>query len=91
LSDLDFSDLSVLSGFSLISTSLSNLSWSSTSDSLTFTFDSQGFGPNNGPAIHGTFITTAIPLPGTISLLAIALFGLGAAFDPGRPKSRLDG
>lgn len=78
LSSLDFSDGSDLSGFSLISSSLSSLTWSNTSNSLTFFFDDPGHGPNNGPAIHGSFLTTAVMEPGTLLLFAAGALGFAA-------------
>lgn len=78
LSDLDFSDGSSLVNFSLLSTSLTSLSFVVGPDSLTFTYDNPGFGPNNGPAISGRFLTSAaVPEPTTP--LLILLGGLATA------------
>ncbi|MCP4767667.1 MAG: VPLPA-CTERM sorting domain-containing protein [Gammaproteobacteria bacterium] len=78
LSTLDFDDGSDLLGFDLISTSLSNLTFSFTANSLTFNFDLvPGSGPNNGPAIHGRFITdvSPVPVPAAVWLFGTALLG----------------
>lgn len=77
LSGLDFTDSSVLTGFSLISTSLTNFSFSTTANSITFFYTDTAGGP--GVVIDGLFVTAprqgAVPLPGTLPL---ALLGLGA-------------
>lgn len=73
LGDLDFSDDAILTGFNLAATSLSNFSFTTTIDSITFSF-SDTFAAD-GVVIDGTFATSsAVPLPGTLPLL---LLGFG--------------
>ena len=75
LENLDFSGGEVLTGFQLAASSLSNLSVSTTANSVTFTFDDPGVGPDSGPAISGKFLTApaAVPLPAGLPLLAASM------------------
>lgn len=85
LSGLDFTDKSVLTGFNLVSTSLTNFSFTTTADSITFNF-TDDFAPQ-GTVIDGFFQTDApssqVPLPGSVPLLAL---GLGALYASGRMR-----
>jgi hypothetical protein len=77
LSSLNFSGGELLNGFELLSTSLQNLTWTFTDDSLTFLFSDPGWGPANGPAISGRFLTAAaVPVPASLPLLLAGLGGL---------------
>jgi hypothetical protein len=81
-SDLDFTDGSLLTGFNLLATSLSGFSFSTTADSITFSY-SNAFAAD-GVVIDGTFVTSAaVPLPGTLPLV---LLGLGALGIGGRAR-----
>lgn len=77
LSGLDFTDSSTLTGFSLISTSLSGFSYSFTGNSITFHY-TDGSAPL-GTVIDGIFETTrsAVPLPGTLPLFLLGMGALG--------------
>ncbi len=78
--DIDFDDGSTLVDFSLVSTLLSDLSYSITADSITFSHTSTGFiGP--GIVLSGRFITTSsvVPEPSIIALFSLGLVGIGIA------------
>jgi hypothetical protein len=85
LSGLDFTDKSVLTGFDLVSTSLTDFLFTTTADSITFNF-SDAFA-RQGTVIDGFFETAAsssqVPLPGTLPLLAL---GLGALYAGARVR-----
>lgn len=77
LSGLDVTDSSTLTGFSLISPSLSGFSYSFTGNSITFNYIN-GSAPL-GTVIDGIFETTrsAVPLPGTLPLFLLGMGALG--------------
>lgn len=87
LSGLDFTDKSALTGFGLVSASLTDFSFTTTADSITFNF-SDDFA-RQGTVIDGFFQTAApasssqVPLPGTLPLLAL---GLGVLYAGGRVR-----
>ncbi|GGC66544.1 hypothetical protein GCM10011396_12050 [Undibacterium terreum] len=76
LSGLDFTDGSLLTGFNLISDSLSNFSFTTTAHSITFNYSNSS--APIGTVIDGIFLTSnAVPLPGTLPLLLLGLGALG--------------
>lgn len=80
LTGLNFSGGANLTGFNVLQTSLSNLSFILTATSLTFSWNPIGFGPNTGPSIRGEFITSdlaPVPLPAALPLFATILAGGG--------------
>ncbi len=78
LSDMDFVGGSTLTGFTLFSTVLSDLSWSTTADSISFSYTSTGFvGP--GTILKGQYaFVKTVPEPGILAMFALGLLGLGA-------------
>lgn len=92
-SDLDFST-GVLSGFTITKTALTDLDFTFTDSSISFTFSDTGFS-SRGTLIAGTFLTSqmttpgpvpgsgpdvpAVPLPAGLPLLALGLGALGIA------------
>ena len=74
LSGLLFDDGATLSGFNLFSTSLPDLVISTTATSVTFAYVAIDTIP--GTVLRGQYITTAVPEPSPLGLLAAGLLGL---------------
>lgn len=91
LSGLNFTDGSLLSGFTLISSLLSDFSFSTTADSITFNY-SNLVAPD-GLVIDGLFNTgaapSAVPLPSTLPLTLLGLSALGLSLRARQRSSRL--
>ena len=80
LTSLNFSGGANLVGFNVLQTSLPNLSFILTATSLTFSWNTIGFGLNTGPSIRGEFITSdlaPVPLPAALPLFPTILAGGG--------------
>jgi hypothetical protein len=78
LSNLAFTGGQTLVGFNLISTLLSGVTFSTTASSLTVGYTTA---PSAGPGtvFSGSYVLrgTAVPEPGTLALLGLALLGVG--------------
>ncbi len=74
LSDMNFVGGASLTGFTLFSSVLSDLAWSTTADSITFSYSSSGF-VGLGLVLSGQY---SVPEPDTLAILALGLLGLGA-------------
>lgn len=86
LSGLDFTDGALLERFELVSTSLTNFSFTNTADSVTFFYSDPW--TQNGVVLDGFFRTTAVnavPLPGTLPLLFL---GVGALCATARSRRK---
>ncbi len=88
LSDMSFVGGDTLTGFTLFSTVLSDLTWSTTTDSITFSYTSTGL-VGSGSILQGQYavLEHAVSEPGMLVMFALGLLGL-AVFS--RKKSSVE-